>query len=140
MQLRNEESRGTRQVGDSDAMPASTQMRDDAQYDNPLRRASLHPEGLPPAAGIRTADDEVTRVGGQAGRPEQGTWAVPGAPASGIPRHFGAVWLRRAFFCIPGQRLAPKASDSTGGPASVGGLSLAFLPRGGGKARDEGGQ
>jgi len=110
-------------------MPASTGMRDDAQYDNPLRRASLHPEGLPPAAGIRTADDEVTRDGGQAGRPERGAWAVPGAlTSSRIPGRFRAVWLRRAFCGIDGQRLAPKASDSTGGPASVGGLSLAFLP------------
>jgi hypothetical protein len=100
----------------------------------------LLPEG-PPAAGIRTADDEITCGGQQAGRPEHGAWMVPGAPTSSrIPGHFRAVWLRRAFSCIPGQRLAPKASDRVGGPADVGNLSLAFLPRGGRKASDEGGQ
>jgi hypothetical protein len=118
-------------------------MRDDAQYDNPLRGALLHSEGQP-AAGPRTADDQIIRGGGQVrqtGRAEPGAWAVPGdATSSRIPGHFRAVWLRRAFFCIPGQRLAPKASDSARGPAGVGNLSLDFLPRGGRKANDEGGQ
>jgi hypothetical protein len=106
-------------------------MRDDAQYDSSLRGALLHPEG-PLAPGIRTAGDEIIRGGGQArqaGRPEHSAWAVPGAPTSSrIPGHFRAVWLRRAFSCIPGQRLAPKASDSPGGPADVGNLSpLSYL-------------
>lgn len=142
-QLRNEESRGTGHVVGSDAMPAATEMRDDAQYDNPLRRALLHTEG-PSAAGIRTGDDEIIRGGGQArqaARPEHSAQVVPGAlTSSRIPGHFRAVWLRRAFSSIPGQRLAPKASGSAGGPAGVGNLSLAFLPRNGRKANDEGGQ
>jgi hypothetical protein len=49
----------------------------DAQYDNPLRRALLHTEGRP-AVGIRTADEEIIRGGGQAGRPEHGASVVPG--------------------------------------------------------------
>jgi hypothetical protein len=119
----------------SDAMPASAKMpADDAQYDEPLRGALLHAEG-PPVSGLGTAGDEILRGGGQAGRPELGARAVPGvATSSRIPGHFRAVWLRRAFSCIPGQRLAPKASDRVGGPADVGSLSLAFLPGGGRKA------
>jgi hypothetical protein len=141
MQLRHEEWRGTRHVVGSDAMPASAKMpADDAQYDKPLRGALLHTEG-PLVAGIRTADDEIIRGGGQARRPDHGAWVVPGAAASSpIPGHFRAVWLRRAFSRIPAQRLAPKASDRVGGLAGVGSLSLNFLPRGGRKASDEGGQ
>jgi hypothetical protein len=124
-------------------MPAATEMRDDAQYDNPLRGALLHPEG-PPATGSRAADDEIIRGSGQARearRPEHGARMVPGAATSSrIPEQFRAVWLRRAFSCIPGQRLASKASGSVGGPAGVGSLSLDFLLRAGRKASDEGGQ
>jgi hypothetical protein len=128
----------------SDAMPASTEMRaDHAQYDNPLRGALLHTQG-PPVAGIRTADKEIIRGGGQAGRPEHGAWVVPGAATSfRIPGHFLPFSLKRAFSCIRGQRLAAKASDSAGGPAGLaraGNLSLALPPRDGRRACDEGGQ
>jgi hypothetical protein len=128
----------------SHGMPASAQMwANDAQYDNPLRGALLHTEA-PPVAGVRTADDEIIRGGGRAGRPEHGPWVVPGAATtSQIPGHFRAVPVKRAFSCTRGQRLAPKASDSAGGPAGLAGagnLSLAFPPRDRRRACDEGGQ
>jgi hypothetical protein len=93
-------------------MPASTVMRaDDAQYDNPLRGTLLHREG-PPVAGIRAADDEIIRGGGQAGRPEPGAWVIP-ARCDSIPdsRAFPRRLAEARLLRYPGQRLAPKASD-----------------------------
>lgn len=102
----------------SDAMLASTQTRDDAQYDNPLRGALLCAD-CPSAAAIRTVGDEIVRYGGPAGRPGHGAWAVPAVSASSrIPRHFprgldGVRILRYSRPATPSLPLSRPATERT---------------------------
>ena len=122
-QLRSEEWRGPEHVVGSDAMPASTQMRaDDAQYDNSLRGALPRTEGWP-TAGIRTANEQIIRGGGQAWRPEHDAWAVP--DIMGIVSD-SSHFLHFIYFSFshlsahhPDPRPATAPGDRPGWPASA---------------------
>jgi hypothetical protein len=130
-------------VAGSHAIPAPAEMRaDDARYDNPLSGALLHAES-PPVVSLRAGNMEIIRGAGQARRRQHGAWVVPGVASSfRISRAFPHGLAKARIPLNAGQRLAPKASGNVGGAAGlagVGNLSLAFPPRDGRRACDEGG-